>query len=213
VVVPAGGRADLEVIAPAGGGAARLDVGGAALLIGPAGSHRAATPVPDGRVDLLSYGSPDALPFDPTQPDRRFEYRIGRRIGFEDGLPGFWWSINGHLWPDVPMYTVREGDVVTMTISNTSGDVHPMHLHGHHAVVLSRNGERATGSPLWVDTLEVDSGDTYDLAFVADNPGIWMDHCHNLQHADQGLVAHLAYAGVTEPFTVGAGQDVHNHPE
>jgi FtsP/CotA-like multicopper oxidase with cupredoxin domain len=214
VVIPAGGRADLEITAPTDGRAARVDVGSAAVLVGPAGARRAETPVPDGRVDLLHYGSPTALPFDPAHPDRRFEYRIGRRIGFENGLPGFWWSINGHLWPDVPMHVIREGDIVTMSISNTSGDVHPMHLHGHHAVVLSRNGVKATGSPWWVDTLEVDSGDTYVIAFAADNPGIWMDHCHNLKHATQGLVAHLAYAGVTEPFTVGAGrQDVHNHPE
>ena len=55
-----------------------------------------------------------------------------------------------------------------------------MHLHGHHAVVLSRDGEPATGSPWWVDSLEVEDGETYEIAFVADNPGIWMDHCHNL---------------------------------
>ncbi len=30
-----------------------------------------------------------------------------------------------------------------------------------------------------------------------------MDHCHNLPHAAQGLVAHLMYEGVTEPFRVG----------
>ena len=70
-----------------------------------------------------------------------------------------------------------------MTISNDSGDVHPMHLHGHHAVVLSRNGVPSTGSPWWVDSLNVADGDTYEIAFVADNPGIWMDHCHNLEHA------------------------------
>ena len=73
-----------------------------------------------------------------------------------------------------------------MTITNDSGDVHPMHLHGHHAVVLSRNGVAATGSPWWVDSLNVADGETYDIAFVADNPGIWMDHCHNLDHARDG---------------------------
>ena len=125
------------------------------------------------------------------------------------------WSINGHLWPDVPMYMVDEGDVVTMTISNSSGDVHPMHLHGHHAVVLSRDGKRATGSPWWIDSLNVEDGETFVIAFLADNPGVWMDHCHNLDHAAQGLVAHLAYEGVTEPFTVGtsAHEDTHNRPE
>jgi FtsP/CotA-like multicopper oxidase with cupredoxin domain len=102
-----------------------------------------------------------------------------------------------------------------MTISNSSGDVHPMHLHGHHAVVLSRNGVKATGSPWWVDTLNVADDETYEIAFLADNPGVWMDHCHNLDHAVQGLIAHLAYFGVHEPYTVGesAHAGTHNNPE
>jgi FtsP/CotA-like multicopper oxidase with cupredoxin domain len=70
------------------------------------------------------------------------------------------------------MYVVREGDVVRMHIDNHSGEVHPMHLHGHVAVVLSRNGVASTGSPVWVDSLNVLNGETYDLAFVANNPGI-----------------------------------------
>jgi FtsP/CotA-like multicopper oxidase with cupredoxin domain len=113
--------------------------------------------------------------------------------------------------PNIPMYVVREGDVVRVRISNGSGDVHPMHLHGHHAVVLSRNGVKATGSPWWFDSLNVEDGETYDVAFVADNPGIWMDHCHNLKHADQGLLAHLMYDDVTEPYRVGG--DSGNEPE
>ena len=54
------------------------------------------------------------------------------------------------------------------------------------------------------------TGETYDVAFVADNPGIWMDHCHNLQHAAEGLVAHLMYEGVTTPYRVGG--DAAQHP-
>jgi len=207
VPVAAGGRMDVLVTAPA-----RIDVGGgAAVVVGPAGATVRAQPEPSRDVDLLSYGAPAALPFDPAAADRRFEYRIGRRIGLIDGKPGFWWTINGHLFPDVPMFMVAKGDIVRMTISNTSGDVHPMHLHGHHAVVLSRNGVRSTGSPWWMDSLSVADGDTYEIAFMADNPGIWMDHCHNLDHARDGLVAHLAYAGVTEPFRVGGRSD--NVPE
>jgi FtsP/CotA-like multicopper oxidase with cupredoxin domain len=86
-----------------------------------------------------------------------------------------------------------------------------MHLHGHHAVVLSRDGRRATGSPWWVDSLDVRDGESYDIAFLADNPGIWMDHCHNLKHAAQGLVTHLMYEGVTEPYRVGG--EAGNEPE
>lgn len=136
---------------------------------------------------------------------------MGRRPGFVDGRPGLWWTVNGHLWPDVPMFVVSEGDVVRVHVTNTSGDVHPLHLHGHHAVVLSRNGVRATGSPWWVDTLDVADGESYEVAFVADNPGIWMDHCHNLTHAAQGLVAHLMYTGITEPYRIGGGAA--NDPE
>jgi FtsP/CotA-like multicopper oxidase with cupredoxin domain len=209
VVVTAGGRVDLQVTAPA-----RIDVGaGTALAIGQGtvGQGAAATPEPRATVDPLTYGTATSIGFDPARATRVFDYKIGRRIGFLDGKPGMWWTINGHKFPDVPMFMVKTGDVVRMKISNTSGEVHPMHLHGHHAVVLSRNGVRATGSPWWIDSLDVGDGDTYEIAFIADNPGIWADHCHNLKHAVDGLLAHLAYAGVSTPYRVGG--DSGNQPE
>ena len=39
-----------------------------------------------------------------------------------------------------------------------------MHLHGHHLVVLARNGVQATGSPWRVDLLNVAAGESYDVA-------------------------------------------------
>lgn len=203
VSITAGGRADLEVTAPA-----RIELGGAAVVVGDGG---APAPVPGRTVDLLTYGAPAPLGFDPSTPNRVFDYAIGRRPGFVDGVPGLYWTINGGLYPDVPMFLVREGDVVRMRISNTSGEVHPMHLHGHHAVVLARDGVPATGSPWWIDSLDVPDGATYDIAFVADNPGVWMDHCHNLAHPKQGLVAHLMYEGVSTPYR--AGPETPNDPE
>ena len=86
-----------------------------------------------------------------------------------------------------------------------------MHLHGHHVLVLARDGLPATGSPWWTDSLEVKNGQTYEIAFRADNPGLWMDHCHNLVHAADGLTMHVAYAGVTTPFDVGG--EHHTAPE
>jgi hypothetical protein len=38
-----------------------------------------------------------------------------------------------------------------------------------------------------------------------------MDHCHNLPHAAEGLVAHLAYTGVTTPYEIGGAR--RNRPE
>jgi FtsP/CotA-like multicopper oxidase with cupredoxin domain len=210
VTVTAGGRADLGIAMPADGRGVRVQVSkGTAVILGA--DVPPAPPQPATSLDLLSYGSPTALSFDPAQADRRFDYSIGRRPGFVRGRPGLWWSINGHLYPHVPMYVVQEGDIVTMHIDNHSGEVHPMHLHGHHAVVLSRNGVAATGSPWWIDSLNVLDGETYDIAFVASNPGIWLDHCHHLKHAAQGMVAHLMYEGVSTPYQIGGAAG--NRPE
>lgn len=209
-LVTAGGRADLELVVPQTG--ARVELGGnAAILLGSGAQDVAPTDAPREFVDFLDYGSPEPLGFDPNEATRDFEYSVGRRPGFLDGKPGLWWTVNGHMFPDVPMYTVTEGDIVRMRIENTSGEVHPMHLHGHHAVVLARDDQPASGSPWWVDSLNVRDGETYDIAFVADNPGIWIDHCHNLPHAAEGLVAHLMYSGYTTPFMIGGTMD--NHPE
>ena len=211
VVMPAGGRADLEVTVPTDGTAVGVHLGDGRLVIGPAGSTAPKVEQPDTRLDLLAYGTPAPVPFDTGRADRRFTYSIGRKPGFIDGKPGYWWSINGHLFPDMPMMTVREGDVVHMTIKNHSGEVHPMHLHGHHAVVLTRDGKPVTGSPWWFDSLDVQNGESFEVAFVADNPGIWMDHCHNLNHAAQGMVTHLMYEGVSTPYELGS--DSGNEPE
>ncbi len=212
VVLAAGGRVDLTLTVPPVATAVRLDVGGSAVLaIGPPTAVVPPMVATRGTVDFLSYGSSAPIGFDPSQASRRFDYRIGRRPGFVDGVPGVWWSINGHLYPDVPMFTVMEHDVVVFTITNESGQVHPMHLHGHHVVVVQRDGVRATGSPWWTDSLDIENGATYVVAFAADNPGIWMDHCHNLPHAEQGLVSHLHYVGVTSPYMIGGS--AHNAPE
>ncbi len=202
VLVTAGGRADLEIVTPESG--ARVELGGnAAILLGSGAEDVTEIAAPQEFVDFLDYGSPSSLGFDPEQATREFEYVVDRRPGFLDGRPGLWWTVNGHLYPDVPMFMVDEGDIVHMQIANNSGEVHPMHLHGHHAVVLARDGQPATGSPWWVDSLNVRDGETYDIAFVADNPGIWVDHCHNLAHAAEGLLAHLKYNGYTTPFKIG----------
>jgi FtsP/CotA-like multicopper oxidase with cupredoxin domain len=212
VAITAGGRADLEVTMPQDGSPVRVQLGGSiAVVLGSTGFAAPAVRQPRAELDLLSYGRPAPLTFDPDHPDRRFRYQIGRRPGFLDGRPGLWWTVNGHLFPDLPMFVVTAGDVVRMRVSNHSGEAHPMHLHGHHAVVLSRNGVPATGSPWWIDSLDVGNGESYDIAFVADNPGIWMDHCHNLPHAGQGLVAHLMYTNVTTPFQIGGSAG--NEPE
>ncbi len=211
VLIPAGGRADVAVEAPSRG-AVSLHVGGSrSVLIGDAEASVPRSPQPTDTLDLLSYGTAVPLELDATEPDRTFDYVIGRRIGIIDGRPGNFWTINGGMFPDIPMFHVGAGDVVVMRLRNDTAEVHPMHLHGHHVVVLSRDGEVASGSPWWVDSLDVHPGESYEIAFVADNPGIWSDHCHTLPHAVDGLVAHVMYDAVTTPFTINGAAG--NHPE
>jgi FtsP/CotA-like multicopper oxidase with cupredoxin domain len=78
-----------------------------------------------------------------------------------------------------------------------------MHLHGHELVVLTRNGRPLSGSPIRLDTLDVFPNESYDVAFVANNPGVWMLHCHNLNHARTGMSMMVMYKGVATPFKDG----------
>ncbi len=105
VEVTGGARADLEVEVPAGRRSAWSWVGRRCCSAGRPAALRAAC----GKLDLLAYGTPAALGFDPAAADRSFEYVIGRAPGFLDGWPGLWWTVNGHMYPDVPMYVVERG--------------------------------------------------------------------------------------------------------
>jgi FtsP/CotA-like multicopper oxidase with cupredoxin domain len=208
----AGGRMDVGFTAPAFPVSVALLETEAALAIGSADklAIHLFGELPD--FDPLDYGRLAKTPFTIRDAfDRRFVLRITRKLGFFDGRPGRQWAINGHIFPDVPNFHVAEGDLVEITIENETDGDHPMHLHGHHVLVLSRNAEPASGSPWWPDTLNVEAGESYRVAFRANNPGIWMDHCHNLSHAAAGLTMHVVYASVTTPFDVGGEHG--NEPE
>jgi FtsP/CotA-like multicopper oxidase with cupredoxin domain len=54
------------------------------------------------------------------------------------------------------------------------------------AMVRLRAASRA-----WRDTLLLDPDHSAEIAFVADNPGDWMFHCHILQHQQGGLMGSI----------------------
>ena len=212
LVVPAGGRIDVAFTMPTT--PVRLSLGetDAGVAFSADGTGPPAAPPLGPDFDPLAYGRPARTPFDASSSfDRRFTFDITRKPGFYDGDPGLQWAINGGIYPDVPAFVVEAGDLVEVTITNDTDGVHPMHLHGHHVLVLSRDGVPSSGSPWWVDTLNVQPGKRYVTAFRADNPGVWMDHCHNLRHAADGLTMHVMYAGVTTPYLVGGNPG--NDPE
>ena len=89
--------------------------------------------------------------------------------------------INGRTGPHIPDLSVRLGERVLFRIVNTGNMVHPLHLHGLHWTVTATDGFPLP-APYRKDTLPVNAGERYDALLVADNPGTWMLHCHNLLH-------------------------------
>ncbi|RVX38807.1 FtsP/CotA-like multicopper oxidase with cupredoxin domain [Nonomuraea polychroma] len=204
LLLAAGGRYDLAFTMPRSTVTLSIDVNEipntAALAFSPDGTAPPDTLGMGPLFDPLTYGT--AAPAGEDRYDRAFDLRLDDGFGFAMGRFNYVSSsINGRLYPAVPMLMVSAGDRVKVRIANRSLIDHPMHLHGHRIRVLSRNGVPATGSPWWTDTLNVAPGEVFEVAFTAGNPGIWMDHCHNFKHGSEGMVMHLGYAGVTTPYT------------
>lgn len=212
MVLPTGGRYDITFIMPER--PVYLGVGdtGKGILMSADGNGDIPELPQTVAFDPIAYGSSTSTPFDASSRfDRDFTLVLDNKLGFFNRNFDFLYTLNGEVFPNTPMFMVKEGDLVKTTIINRGNVEHPMHLHGHHVLVLSHNGKPSTGSPWWSDTLDVRPGDTYEVAFVANNPGLWMDHCHNLVHAAAGMTMHLMYEGVTTPYSVGSGTN--NHPE
>jgi FtsP/CotA-like multicopper oxidase with cupredoxin domain len=159
------------------------------------------------QFDFTSYGSPitaqDNLTLDATFT-RQFKMELGNALGFFNGGFTMKFLINQKAFPDIPTYRVKTGDLVKINIINNSDIPHPMHIHGHSMKILSKDGKPLTGSPVYLSTLLVSSHESYEVAFVADNPGLWMIHCHNLGHAANGMDMMLNYEGVTTTYAVGS---------
>ena len=89
-----------------------------------------------------------------------------------------------------PLTTLMLGRSYVLGLRNDTAWPHPIHLHGHSFRVLSRNGVPVPFNQ-WADTVFVEPRQTVDVAFVADNPGDWMVHCHVTDHQTAGLMAVL----------------------
>lgn len=102
-----------------------------------------------------------------------------------------YWTINGEVYPQSAQLPVRRGQVVRLSYFNRSMMPHPMHLHGHFFRVVNPGLARA----LWPakDTIIVDAMRRVEVEFLADNPGNWFHHCHNLYHMVAGMANLVAY--------------------
>lgn len=146
------------------------------------------------KVNLMDLGKKTEGPFSLIDNyDVEYTMDLGSKMSM-----GMAYTINDKTYPDVPPLKVDKGDLVKVTLKNPKGGadkgaVHPMHLHGHFFQVLSKNGKPVQGSPIIKDTLNVEPGETYVIAFKADNPGNWLFHCHDLHHATAGMLQLVKY--------------------
>jgi FtsP/CotA-like multicopper oxidase with cupredoxin domain len=208
IEIGAGGRYDVALRMPNGVASVSVVNSRAALVLSPDGTGDPPE-TKSGPVFDPGTRSTGSAGYAQAKFDRTFDLTISQKIGFLNGKPGRHWALNGKLYPNVPMFEVAKGDLVRINLNNDSSSVHPMHLHGHHVIVLRHDGKPV--SPWSTDTLLMLPHDRYSVAFRANNPGLWMLHCHNLKHAADGLTMHLMYAGVTTPYR--AGKSAHNDPE
>jgi FtsP/CotA-like multicopper oxidase with cupredoxin domain len=104
---------------------------------------------------------------------------------------GAFWTVNGTVvepghHKHEPLFALVRGRSYTLELVNRTAWHHPIHLHGHVFRVLFLNGA-APPVAHWADTVLLDPDSRAEVAFVADNPGDWMLHCHVLEHQESGM--------------------------
>ncbi|WP_370398899.1 multicopper oxidase family protein [Sulfitobacter sp. JB4-11] len=114
----------------------------------------------------------------------------GKTMGFRDlAAQGMVWAFNGVAHGmDAPLFRASLGRTVRMELTNKSMFPHAIHLHGHHFTVLAKSGSANLAGDVR-DTVLLGADETVEIAFVADNPGVWMIHCHMLSHQKSGMMA------------------------
>ncbi|BBZ41581.1 multicopper oxidase family protein [Mycobacterium conspicuum] len=99
------------------------------------------------------------------------------------------WTLNGEPYSKTDPLHVRQGQRPTITFDNQTMMYHPMHLHGHTFQLIKSDGSPGARK----DTVIVLPKQKINAVLVADNPGLWMLHCHNTYHAYAGMQSRLDY--------------------
>jgi len=102
---------------------------------------------------------------------------------------GKFWAFNGAAdgMDGPPLAELSRGEHVRLTLVNDTSFAHAMHLHGMHFHEIGADGSLG---PLR-DTTMVNRGTQSEIAFVADNPGQWLLHCHMLAHSASGMATKI----------------------
>jgi len=163
------------------------------------------TPLRDSPLDAPARLAPNPLPALDRAQAIRHEMVIaggamggmtGARYKGQDldirtlaGAHGKVWALNGQVFSGPaadPLFHFQHGRTQIITLRNDTAWPHPMHLHGHVFQILSRAGRPDPIKP-WTDTILLGPEETAEIAFVADNSGKWLFHCHILEHHAAGM--------------------------
>ncbi len=93
-------------------------------------------------------------------------------------------SLNGKSFPGTMPYELNVGDWAAIHYYNEGLQVHPMHLHQFPQLVYAKDGF-PLDQPYWADTVNIAPGERYSVLFRAARPGVWVWHCHILNHAER----------------------------
>ena len=101
------------------------------------------------------------------------------------------WTINGLLYDPARVDAKpRLNTTETWTFQNNSGQPHPMHIHNIQWRIVEVNGvPPAPGDDGWKDTFLVPArGAVRVIGTFIDNVGLYVSHCHNLEHEDHAMM-------------------------
>jgi len=105
---------------------------------------------------------------------------------------GQFWAFNGMAgMSDAPFVEAALGEVIRVPMTNRTAFPHAMHMHGMHSREVLADGSLGP----WRDTFLVNPDETREIAFVAENPGDWMFHCHMLSHQKSGMMTWVRVTG------------------
>lgn len=97
-------------------------------------------------------------------------------------------TVNGRCFPYITPLRVKAGENVRIRLGNIVHDAHPMHIHGHQFTISASDGNTIPiQNRLVKNTINVASGETYDVEFKANNPGSWPFHCHIPHHMSNNM--------------------------
>lgn len=108
-------------------------------------------------------------------------------------------TINGLAWPESEDWTVPQGELQVIEVRNELGMEHPFHLHGQFFQVVWRSGGAGLDDRGWRDTVLLRGQERMRVATTFGNPGMWMIHCHILEHAEAGMMSMVMVEGDGDP--------------